>query len=542
MLLKYLVVLVCGGAVVRTEAREGRSYIGWRQVQVCGSPSVLKPWLDSLPEGPHLLWLKTLPDSVHVAVSPNVSLSLLVKSAGVSDLTSPALSTGETSDDSLGCGGCPNTDGGQQGRQNTNTAPQQSAKDELGCEVILQDISSLITPTKDVNPEERMSWDEYHRYSTLMTFMEDLAVDNNNVELINLGVTLEGREINGLIIGTNAGELADEINKATRATTSSQRRQALTTSTTNNKNSKRTERQKRGDEPDVQEARDSDSNTAEREGRQETISRKRRKRKKMIDNKKKRTKQIIFIEAGSHAREWIAPAVGTYMAQQAADAGKKLLRHVTIIIVPLANPDGYEFAHTSDRFWRKNRRVNSNSECAGVDPNRNWDIEWESGIGSSSNPCSEVYQGPEPFSEEETLSLAWVENVLRDRITMFFSIHSFGKFVIFPWGYTTDPSNNFKNLRASANRITRTLNKQGDFEYIFGQTSTLLSRSAGGSDDYMHDRSVDISFTIELPDNSFILPPERILPVAEQMWAGLLCEIAKVSKNKKVKKMCKRLL
>lgn len=47
-----------------------------------------------------------------------------------------------------------------------------------------------------------MSWEKYHRYSTLKKFVEDLASQNDMVEMISLGKTEEGRELNGLIIGT----------------------------------------------------------------------------------------------------------------------------------------------------------------------------------------------------------------------------------------------------------------------------------------------------------------------------------------------------
>ena len=32
---------------------------------------------------------------------------------------------------------------------------------------------------------------------------------------------------------------------------------------------------------------------------------------------------------------------------------------VNWIIMPLLNPDGYEYSHTHDRMWRKNRTPNS---------------------------------------------------------------------------------------------------------------------------------------------------------------------------------------
>lgn len=40
-------------------------------------------------------------------------------------------------------------------------------------------------------------------------------------------------------------------------------------------------------------------------------------------------------------------------------------------IVPVLNPDGYEYTHTQDRMWRKNR-ASYGGECVGVDLNRNF--------------------------------------------------------------------------------------------------------------------------------------------------------------------------
>ena len=45
------------------------------------------------------------------------------------------------------------------------------------------------------------------------------------------------------------------------------------------------------------------------------------------------------------------------------------------MVIPLVNPDGYNYAWTRDRLWRKNRRANTGGSF-GVDLNRNWDIKW----------------------------------------------------------------------------------------------------------------------------------------------------------------------
>lgn len=47
------------------------------------------------------------------------------------------------------------------------------------------------------------------------------------------------------------------------------------------------------------------------------------------------------------------------------------------VIVPVANPDGYEFSHTSNRMWRKNR-FPATILCTGIDLNRNFAYMWRS--------------------------------------------------------------------------------------------------------------------------------------------------------------------
>lgn len=43
--------------------------------------------------------------------------------------------------------------------------------------------------------------------------------------------------------------------------------------------------------------------------------------------------------------------------------------------------------------------------CYGTDPDRNYDINWQT-LGSSQSACSEIYAGPKALSEPETKALA----------------------------------------------------------------------------------------------------------------------------------------
>ena len=173
-----------------------------------------------------------------------------------------------------------------------------------------------------------------------------------------------------------------------------------------------------------------------------------------------RLKNMIL---GIHAREWVSPTSGLYTIHQIIQNhlnsrnGNQFDEDVVGIdwyIMPLLNPDGYEYSHTHDRMWRKNRspegkikisissrffifyskklRIDSmislftGSGCFGVDLMRNFDVAGF-GVGASSNPCSNVYKGRNRNSETETqiASQAILDNARNIRVAL--SLHSIGK-------------------------------------------------------------------------------------------------------------------
>jgi len=73
-------------------------------------------------------------------------------------------------------------------------------------------------------------------------------------------------------------------------------------------------------------------------------------------NQAKKNKPVIWIDSGIHAREWIGPAFTTYFIQQLVDGYssnnadiKPLLEKFDFYILPVVNPDGYEYTHTNVR-------------------------------------------------------------------------------------------------------------------------------------------------------------------------------------------------
>ena len=87
------------------------------------------------------------------------------------------------------------------------------------------------------------------------------------------------------------------------------------------------------------------------------------------------TKPLVWIMAGQHAREWIAVASAMVFIDELLHADQSLLKNYEFAIMPLVNPDGYEYTRTVNRMWRKNRRP-TGRKSNGIDLNRNWDHRW----------------------------------------------------------------------------------------------------------------------------------------------------------------------
>ena len=132
-----------------------------------------------------------------------------------------------------------------------------------------------------------------------------------------------------------------------------------------------------------------------------------------------------------HAREWIGNELAVsfidYLLSNYSSNPKvlKTLTKNTLYIVPCLNPDGFEYSRAHFSFWRKNRRNNGDGTF-GVDLNRNFSI----GYQKSKDTASNVYSGPNPFSEPETLAMKNFVDY-KDNITIALDYHSQGN-VFFP--------------------------------------------------------------------------------------------------------------
>ena len=169
-----------------------------------------------------------------------------------------------------------------------------------------------------------------------------------------------------------------------------------------------------------------------------------------------------------------------------------MLRSLDWYVVPLLNPDGYEFSHTEDRFWRKNRRPpTGEGSCHGVDINRNFHVGY--GLGASTDSCSEIYQGPAAGSEPETQALMAVGQRLNSSLLYYVSLHAYGQSWLTPWGYKTDPVTNMKELEvvalAAASQMECTYGRSVPArEYEVGAAADIYYIAGGASDDWFYER------------------------------------------------------
>ncbi|RWS25227.1 zinc carboxypeptidase A 1-like protein [Leptotrombidium deliense] len=243
------------------------------------------------------------------------------------------------------------------------------------------------------------------------------------------------------------------------------------------------------------------------------------------------TKNIVFLECGVHAREWVSPATCLHIANTLltnANNDASLLNNFDFHIIPVTNADGYVFTWKTNRMWRKNRNPGNIplGPCYGVDLNRNFDVNF-CGELRSRIPCDETYCGRSAFSENETQAIRDYIISLNStqRIKIYFAIHSYSQIWMYSYGYTTSASAKDSVYHNMSQKATEAIKQTHGELYAFGQSSKVLYESSGTSFDWTEVNNLaDFSFAIELRDkgdNGFILPPEFIKPTADEIWNGI---------------------
>ncbi|XP_017768607.1 PREDICTED: carboxypeptidase B-like [Nicrophorus vespilloides] len=235
--------------------------------------------------------------------------------------------------------------------------------------------------------------------------------------------------------------------------------------------------------------------------------------------------KAIWVDGGMHAREWISPATVTYIINHLVlniDSEPNELQNIDWYFLPIANPDGYEYSHTTDRLWRKNRA--RSGQCAGTDLNRNFGYKW-GGKGSGRNPCQEIYAGTGPFSEPETAAIRTFITSTKAKWRAYVSFHSYGQYILYPWGYDRVVTPDYKELQTVAQKASNAIRASGGPAYTFGPAGSTLYPASGGSDDWAKGTvGMKYAYTIELRDSGrygFVLPATYIKPTATEAWQAL---------------------
>ena len=153
--------------------------------------------------------------------------------------------------------------------------------------------------------------------------------------------------------------------------------------------------------------------------------------------------QVLFL-ATHHAREWVATEMAMRLIKYltanygSSDRETNLLDTVEAWVIPMGNPDGYQYTFTNERLWRKNLRDNDGDGeitiADGVDLNRNFESHW--GLdeeGSSSNPSDATFRGTNPNSEPETQAV--VDFIESNDFKFILSYHTHGNWILYPWGW-----------------------------------------------------------------------------------------------------------
>ncbi len=197
---------------------------------------------------------------------------------------------------------------------------------------------------------------------------------------------------------------------------------------------------------------------------------------------------------------------------------QNIVDNTNLYFIPIVNPDGYVYNHTTDPngggMWRKNRR-NSGGGAWGVDPNRNYGFKWGyDNSGSSGDPWDETYRGTAAFSEPLTQNMR--EFAIAHNFVSALHYHTYSNLLLYPWGWTPDANPDADAFATWSVLLT------AENHYTWGPGSTTIYPVNGDSNDWFYGEQIEkdkiFAFTPEVGSSSdgFWPSQSRIIPLAQE--------------------------
>lgn len=244
------------------------------------------------------------------------------------------------------------------------------------------------------------------------------------------------------------------------------------------------------------------------------------------------TNPALFYTGSIHAREWVG-------IELAVGYGRHLLEHIdfdpqlnqmlersTFYIVPCANPDGFEYSRNHFSFWRKNRRQNADGSF-GVDLNRNFSI----GYAPSKNTSSNVYSGPQPFSEPETAALRDFV-VAHPNISIALDYHSQGN-VFFPaHNFIHEDAIDATDLNTLSANMAEEIRRVSGREYGVHMGKPPTHLISGSGREFYYSQGA-LALTVEVGSRNISDYQEHMLEHINENIAGLNYALSEVPNYQK---------
>ena len=249
----------------------------------------------------------------------------------------------------------------------------------------------------------------------------------------------------------------------------------------------------------------------------------------------KSNRNTVFLTSLIHAREWISGCVTMKIINQLLNSseGEKLINLYRFIIIPVSNPDGYEYSHTNNRYWRKNREPTANKHCFGVDINRNFAYGFKVVDNVSEISCSELYQGSEPLSSKEAQMLNFILIKYHKDIRYFVDYHSYGNVWMYAYGTHQWTPRNSKQLIKFSDEAVKVLKNYTQQMWKSGSAFHVLYACHGILVDHVHYYVTPLAFTAEVgnEESGFLIPDNHITHYTSSQWEVLRSQLQLLQKH-----------